>query len=147
MRIPGRILVVTTVLAVASTACAGTGGETTTTQPDEATTTTEAMTTTTEAMTTTTEPMSTTSAGGAEGASLTIQNFAFTGTETVSAGTAVTVTNQDGVSHTWTSEDDVWDSGSLSNGESFEFTFDQPGEYSFFCKFHPQMTGTISVEG
>ena len=62
-------------------------------------------------------------------------------------GATVTAVNQDGVSHTWTSDDDVWDSGGLASGESFEFTFDEPGEFSYFCSIHPQMTGTITVEG
>jgi plastocyanin len=62
-------------------------------------------------------------------------------------GTPVIVTNEDDVSHTWTSEDDVFDSGSLSQGESFQYTFEDAGEYSFVCTIHPGMSGSISVEG
>jgi plastocyanin len=80
-------------------------------------------------------------------ASITIANFDFSGAESVAVGTPVIVTNEDDVSHTWTSEDDVFDSGSLSQGESFQYTFEDAGEYSFVCTIHPGMSGSISVEG
>lgn len=80
-------------------------------------------------------------------ASITIENFSFEGATNVTVGTTVTVTNHDGVTHTWTSADGVWNSGGLGGGESFEFTFDEPGEYAYFCSIHPTMTGTVIVEG
>lgn len=83
-----------------------------------------------------------------EPAEISIESFQFSGAETVTAGTTVEVTNLDGATHTWTSDDEVWDSGNLGTGDSFEFTFDEPGEYGYFCRIHPfQMTGTITVEG
>lgn len=91
---------------------------------------------------------STTSAGAGDGgAEITIQNFAFTGATSIPVGTTVTVTNEDGVTHTWTSKDDVWNSGGIRSGDSFEFTFDEPGVYEYFCSIHTQMTGTLTVEG
>lgn len=84
--------------------------------------------------------------GGAT-ASIQIADFAFSGPDSIAAGTTVTVSNGDGVAHTFTSEDDVFDSGSIASGESFQFTFDEAGEYTYFCEFHPQMTGTLTVEG
>lgn len=78
---------------------------------------------------------------------ITIADFAFSGVESVNVGDTVEVTNNDSVSHTWTADDDTFDSGALATGDTFEFTFEEPGEYSFFCSFHPQMTGTITVEG
>jgi len=36
-------------------------------------------------------------------------------------------------------------SGTLATGDSFTFTFDEPGTYTYFCELHPQMTGTIVV--
>lgn len=80
-------------------------------------------------------------------AAITIEGFAFSGAGSVSVGATVVATNQDGVAHTWTSVDRVWDSGSLSSGDSFEFTFTEPGDYDYLCSIHPQMTGTITVEG
>lgn len=97
--------------------------------------------------TTTGGETATTGADSGAEAEITIQGFAFSGTRSVPAGTTVAVTNQDGVTHTWTSVDEVWNSGGLSSGDSFEFTFTDPGEYDYFCSIHPQMTGTITVEG
>jgi hypothetical protein len=31
----------------------------------------------------------------------------------------------------------LWDSGTLYPGDSFEFTFTEPGEYLYYCTFHP----------
>lgn len=84
--------------------------------------------------------------GGSE-ASITISGFAFTGAETVSIGDTVTVTNEDAAGHTWTAVDGEFDSGSLAEGETFEFTFDEAGEFDYFCSIHPSMTGTVTVEG
>ena len=97
--------------------------------------------------TTTSAGAATTDADSGADAEITIQGFAFSGATNVPVGSTVVVTNQDGVSHTWTSVDEVWNSGGLSNGDSFEFTFTDPGEYDYFCSIHPQMTGTITVEG
>jgi plastocyanin len=83
----------------------------------------------------------------ADDADITIQNFSFGQPLVVDVGANVTVANSDSVPHTWTSEDDVFDSGSLSPGEEFAFTFEQAGEYEFFCKIHPTMTGSVTVEG
>jgi plastocyanin len=78
---------------------------------------------------------------------ITIGNFAFSGVTEVAVGTTVTVTNTDGTPHTWTAEDDSFDSGAIAPGESFEFTFTEAGDFAFFCNFHPSMTGTITVTG
>lgn len=80
-------------------------------------------------------------------ADITISGFAFSDPITVVAGTEVTVTNEDGAGHTWTSNDGLWDSGTLRGGDTFSFTFDAPGEYSFFCAIHPSMTGNLTVTG
>lgn len=96
---------------------------------------------------TTSGDTATTDADPGVDAEITIEGFAFSGTGSVPVGSTVVATNQDGVTHTWTSVDEVWDSGSLGNGDSFEFTFTDPGEYDYFCSIHPQMTGSITVEG
>lgn len=64
---------------------------------------------------------------------------------TVEVGTVVTATNRDSAAHTWTADGGEWDSGSLAQGESFSFTFRVPGSYSFHCRPHPTMTGSITV--
>ncbi|MEM3094381.1 MAG: cupredoxin family copper-binding protein [Nitrososphaera sp.] len=68
----------------------------------------------------------------------------------ISAGSAVTWTNDDSVPHTATSgqnatPDGTFDSGILQQGASFSFTFEEAGEYPYFCTLHPNMVGTISV--
>jgi plastocyanin len=83
----------------------------------------------------------------ADAASLTISGFDFGDPITVPIGTEVTITNQDGAGHTWTSNDGLWDSGSLSGGDSFSFTFTDAGEFDFFCGIHASMTGSITVTG
>lgn len=121
-------------------ACSGdsNAGTTTSELPDDSTIPTP---------TTTTESGNTTLAAVGE-PTITISNFQFMGATAVATGETLTVTNEDGVTHTWTSDDDVFDSGSLASGESFEFTFEDPGEYTFFCAIHPAaMTGSITVEG
>lgn len=87
--------------------------------------------------------------GGGEPVSseIEIADFAFVGAEEVAAGTTVVVTNTDSASHTWTAADGSFDSGTLGEGSSFEFTFDEAGTFDYFCNIHPTMTGTITVTG
>jgi plastocyanin len=126
-------------------ACAGDGGSETTV-PAGDTTTTVTSTSAPDATTTTGGP--TTTAGGSDAdATITIAGFAYGPPLTVPVGSVVEVVNQDSVAHTWTSTSGVFDSGSLTGGDVFRFTFDEAGEYQFFCGIHPQMTGSITVEG
>lgn len=84
---------------------------------------------------------------GAENATITISDFAFSGVTEVAVGTTVVVTNQDGAQHTWSALDGAFDSGALGDGETFEFTFTEAGTFDYQCNFHPSMTGTIVVTG
>ena len=85
---------------------------------------------------------------------------------TVEAGTTVRWTNGEAITHTVTSG--AWgevneDSGLRgtqtadgmfdhtlapmgSEGDTFEFTFDEPGEYQYYCEPHLGMFGTVTVE-
>ena len=85
---------------------------------------------------------------GGEGASadLTISNFAFNPQElSVASGDTVSVTNEDGSSHTFTSDDAGVDL-QLGGSESGDVTIDaEPGEYDFLCTIHPSMQGTLTV--
>lgn len=78
---------------------------------------------------------------------ITIEGFDFGDSISAATGQIVTVTNRDGVAHTWTARDGTFDSSSIASDGSFDFTFDEPGEYDFFCSIHPSMTGSISVQG
>lgn len=66
---------------------------------------------------------------------------------TVTAGTTVTWTNQGNAPHTSTSDDELWDSAVLGTGQTFSFTFSQPGTFGYFCAIHPAMTASITVTG
>jgi plastocyanin len=70
----------------------------------------------------------------------------------VKAGESVTWTNDDSQIHTATSgavgaEDSgkVFDSGILSPKATFDFKFDQAGEFDYYCTLHPQMVGKVVV--
>jgi len=131
------------------TACAGGSEEGTTTEVSADTVVVQPGTTTLADPATTTSgtDTSTTSHDGPI-AEIAISGFSFGGTQTVAVGTRVTATNRDPFSHTWTSADQLWDSGTLSQGESFSFTFDESGTFSFFCKIHStEMGGSIVIEG
>ena len=79
-------------------------------------------------------------------ATLTIQNFAFNPpTMNVTVGTKTTVTNKDGFDHTWTSDNNTWDSGHISSGQSYTFAFAQAGTYTYHCAIHNYMVGVVNV--
>ena len=83
------------------------------------------------------------------GATVKIDNFAFGPVAlTVKAGTTVTWVNQDDAPHTVVSGNHAtFKSKVLDTGESFAFTFTQPGEYPYFCSLHPHMVGKVVVQG
>jgi len=66
---------------------------------------------------------------------------------TVATGTTVSWLSNGSNLHTTTSFDGVWDSGTVQHGETFSFTFSQPGTYRFFCRQHflTGMSGVITV--
>ena len=40
----------------------------------------------------------------------------------------------------------LWDSGTITDGSTFQFTFEEPGTYLFRCNIHPnQMRGSVIV--
>jgi plastocyanin len=94
------------------------------------------------------EETATTSAPAAEEQTVEIADFAFSPEGlTIAAGSTVTWVNQDpSLPHTATSDDEVFDSGSLTEGGEFSFTFDEAGTFAYFCEVHPTMRGTIVVE-
>jgi plastocyanin len=82
---------------------------------------------------------------GVETNIISIKNFAFSPSVlTVKQGTKVTWTNQDSAPHQIKSE--TFNSDSLGQGESFNFTFSNKGSFNYICSIHPSMTGKIVVE-
>lgn len=55
---------------------------------------------------------------------------------TIAAGTTVTWTNKDAVSHTVTFDDGSEDSGEIPAGAAYSYTFDTPGTYPIYCAYH-----------
>jgi plastocyanin len=91
---------------------------------------------------------------------ITIKLIAFTPTNVqLAAGGTVTWRQDDVATHTVTSgpveqtggtatakPDGRFDSGSITKGTNFQFSFAEPGEYPFFCAIHPAtMTGVVTV--
>ncbi|HEY9722047.1 MAG TPA: plastocyanin/azurin family copper-binding protein [Oscillatoriaceae cyanobacterium] len=77
---------------------------------------------------------------------VTINQFLFNPNElTVPVGTTVVWTNYDTVRHSVTSDGGMWDSGLLSTGQTFRYTFNRAGDYAYHCTPHPFMRGVIHV--
>jgi plastocyanin len=97
------------------------------------------------------DAMSSMDGSGDMGASVSIMDGSFSGDPlTISAGTTVVWTNEGSNPHTVTADDGSFDSGNLSNGDTFSFTFTTPGEYPYYCAYHggpggSGMSGTIIV--
>jgi Icc protein len=64
----------------------------------------------------------------------------------IPTGTKVTWTNYDDQPHTVTSTQKRFDSPPLDTDGHFSFTFATPGEYAYYCKIHPRMTGKVVVK-
>ena len=70
---------------------------------------------------------------------------------TVNVGETVTWSNDDSAAHTVTSgtptggPDGTFDSSLFMADTTFSHTFDNAGEYNYFCMVHPWMTGKIQV--
>jgi len=73
----------------------------------------------------------------------------------IKKGTTVTWTNEDNVMHTVTSgtsdgsirnPDGIFDSRSIRKGKTFSYTFNEVGEFPYYCTPHPWAQGTIVVE-
>jgi len=63
----------------------------------------------------------------------------------VSAGTKVTFTNSDDTKHTATADDGSFDTGDLDQGDSASVTLSKPGEFTYYCRYHPFMKATVEV--
>lgn len=70
---------------------------------------------------------------------------------TIRKGTTLTWKNMDPVVHTVESGNqeqpaEIFDSGPLYQGQSFSYTFTEPGVYVYHCDPHPYMLGTVIVQ-
>jgi plastocyanin len=75
-----------------------------------------------------------------------ISNFVFTpASVTIAAGCRVTWTQTSSTKHTTTSNTAIWDSGQLSQNQTFTVLFNSSGTFAYRCTIHAQMTATVIV--
>jgi len=85
------------------------------------------------------------------GAATSIENEAFIpSTISVPINSTVMWTNNDTTPHTVTANNEsdgsqLFDSGFLSPGQTFEVTFDKTGNYHYQCMLHPFMRGNVMI--
>lgn len=85
-----------------------------------------------------------------ESNAVTIENYAFNPANiTVKKGTTVTWTNNDTAEHN-VEFDEKPSTGDqegplLAQGETYRFTFDTVGTFSYICSPHPYMKGSVTV--
>ncbi len=66
-------------------------------------------------------------------------------TVVVGVNNTVRWTNNDTAPHTVTASDHSFDSGNLNPGDTWTYTFNTPGTYTYVCTYHPWMKGTVIV--
>jgi plastocyanin len=80
------------------------------------------------------------------GANPSLNYLPATFTVVIGVNNTVNFVNLDSTVHTVTATDGSFDSGDISVvGGTWTHTFTTPGTYSFHCKYHTWMTGTITV--
>jgi plastocyanin len=126
------ILAAVALIAAIVTACGGSDGSGETTE------------TATGAQTASATSENPTATGGA---AITIENMAFGESLTVAPGARITVANMDTVEHSVTSRTaGAFDVHVDGKQKGTLIAPAQPGEYQFYCVYHPTMTGTLIVE-
>jgi plastocyanin len=87
-----------------------------------------------------------TRAPAAAGATITIENMAFGEPLTVAPGAEITVANNDSAEHSVTSQTaGAFDLHVDGQQKATLIAPSQPGEYPFYCIYHPSMKGTLIV--
>jgi plastocyanin len=124
--------------ALALASCGG-GGSSDETQAEEPSATSES---------TTTEPAES-GAGGEHlerSVKVDIADFAYDPDPVrVQAGGKVIWLNEDSAAHTATADDGSFETGEIDEGKLKSESFKQPGTFTYHCRIHPQMKGTIEV--
>ncbi len=65
---------------------------------------------------------------------------------TVNVGDTVTWMKNSEFPHTSTASNRAWDSGNITPGGRYAFTFRNVGTYRFFCAYHEGQVGTVIVK-
>jgi plastocyanin len=81
------------------------------------------------------------------GPTITMTNMSFGDPITVAPGATITVQNDDSVEHSVTSATEGTFDVHVDAGEQGTLTApSEPGEYAFYCVYHPSMKGTLIVK-
>ena len=81
-----------------------------------------------------------------------MDQFKFKGKDvTVQQGWTVEWINKEAPRHTATADGNSFNSGTMSQGDTFTFTFNETGTFPYYCRFHGDnggvgMAGTIIVQ-
>ncbi|MEQ4520990.1 cupredoxin domain-containing protein [Pseudarthrobacter sp. B907] len=90
--------------------------------------------------------MGTGSTGATTAATIHIKSFAYSGPDSVPAGSTVTVMNMDTEAHTLTADDGSFEAVAKA-GTSVTFTApSKPGAFAYHCTYHSNMHGTLTVK-
>jgi plastocyanin len=81
------------------------------------------------------------------GTVITIKDFAFSPTPLkAKAGATITVKNNDGTTHTFSANDNSFDTGEIAGGASATVTLPaKAGTVAYHCNIHSSMKGSIQV--
>lgn len=75
-----------------------------------------------------------------------IRAFSFQPQRTVvSPGDTIVWINRDIVPHTVTADAGTWSSQALEEGEAWEIVLETAAAQSYFCEYHPHMTGVLAA--
>ncbi|MDG5485168.1 cupredoxin domain-containing protein [Mycolicibacterium gadium] len=97
--------------------------------------------------TATASPESSSSTAEASGPTITMANMSFGDPITVAPGATITLKNDDSAEHSVTSESEGKFDVHVDAGEQGTRTApSEPGEYAFYCVYHPSMKGTLIVQ-
>ncbi|ORB62067.1 cupredoxin domain-containing protein [Mycolicibacterium tusciae] len=129
------LLVCATICLAAAIAACGSESSYTTSEGDSGTATATA------------SPESTSSTAAASGPTITMANMSFGDPITVAPGATITLKNDDSAEHSVTSETEGEFDVHVDAGEQGTLTAPtEPGEYAFYCVYHPSMKGTLIVQ-
>lgn len=81
------------------------------------------------------------------GPTITIEGMGFGSLGSVAPGTEITIVNNDEVEHSVTSRTKgLFDVHVEGKGRATLTAPQEPGEYAFYCLYHPAMLGTLTVK-
>jgi plastocyanin len=97
--------------------------------------------------TATASPETSSAAPEATGPMITMADMSFSAPITVEPGAQITIKNEDSAEHSVTSQTEGMFDVHVDAGEQGTLTAPtKPGEYAFYCVYHPSMKGTLIVK-